>query len=320
MSPHRIVCVMPSYNLLEQGYPFLEVIYSCLNVCDKMYVYDGSSDSTSKVLSKLRNPRLIVLRGEWPFAKRNTKRGQVIAEVSNKALEEVRRREEREKTYIYYVQANEVFHEDTYSQIRLIPETYPNYRGYLLYYYGFYGNLLRGEQFRLRMAPLSRHVKVIHDGWTMNVFGGFLKALKITVRHEAGSLLKYGRLDDFLWISNSMYRYVYTKKPVFRYSLLFRSVVTKKLETHSSIFRDMKFYEMRSLADRLKDLNDEDFWREMIKMSEKVQGSGKREFPRLSVSLEEHPKIMRPIIHSPTYELREEIIQEINELSEPFPI
>ena len=312
-----IICFMPSYNLLEQGYPFLEVILSSLNVCDKMYIYDGSSDSTTKVLSRIKNPRLIVLRGDWNFSSKNTRGGQVIAEVSNKLLDEVRRREGWENTFVYYVQANEVFHEETYSQIRLIPETYPNYRGYLLYYYGFYGTLLRGEQFRLRMAPLSKHVRVIHDGWTMNVFGGFLKAVKIVMRHEAGMMLKYGRLNDFLWVSNSMYRYVYTRRPVFRYSLLFRSIVTKKLETHSSMFKDMRFSEMREMVEKMRELKDEEFWREMIKVSEKVQGSGKREFPKVTIPLEDHPKVMRPLLSMSTYEPREEIIREINELREP---
>ena len=71
---HRSVCFMPSYNLFSQGYPFLEVIYSSLFVCDKMYIFDGSSDETSKILSMLRNERIKIARMEWNFTQRNTLR------------------------------------------------------------------------------------------------------------------------------------------------------------------------------------------------------------------------------------------------------
>ncbi|BBL47955.1 hypothetical protein [Metallosphaera sedula] len=314
---HRIVCFMPSYNLFSQGYPFLEVIYSSLFVCDKMYIFDGSSDETSKILSMLRNERIKIARMEWNFTQRNTRRGEVIAEMSNRMIDQIIRMEKENtpKTFIYYIQANEVFHEDTYAQIRSIPDAYPGYRGYLLYYYGFYGHILRGEQFRLRMAPLSKNVRAIHDGWTLNVFGGFLESLKRTIRHEAGMLLRYGKLNDFLWIGNAMYRYVYTKKPIFRYSLIFRNIVAKKIQTHKIMFKSGAFEQLLDVS-TLDNISDDQFWMELVKISTKVQGKGKKEFPQLNVSLDEHPKIMRDILGLREYKIRDEIVKEINTLSD----
>ncbi len=54
----KIIGFMPTYNTLSQGYPFIEAIYSALNVCDKLYIIDGSNDGTEKYLKKYQKIKI----------------------------------------------------------------------------------------------------------------------------------------------------------------------------------------------------------------------------------------------------------------------
>ncbi len=48
----KIIGFIPTFNVLSQGYPFLEAIYSHLNVCDDIYILDASTDFTKRILKK----------------------------------------------------------------------------------------------------------------------------------------------------------------------------------------------------------------------------------------------------------------------------
>ena len=50
----KIIGILAAKNLISQGYPFLEAIYSFLNWGDELYISDGySNDGTFDILSKL---------------------------------------------------------------------------------------------------------------------------------------------------------------------------------------------------------------------------------------------------------------------------
>lgn len=303
----QIIGFMPSYNLHSQGYPFLEAIYSALHVVDKLYITDGSTDDTPKIFDKLHNRKIRIYHKDWELTKKNTKRGGILRDVSNDLLDKIKKEyANKDNTYIFSIQANEVIHEDDYRFIRDIPNIYPNYKGYWLYYYEFFNTYFFGEQYRLRLAPLSNNVVVDGDSWTLRILGGFRQQLKMFLGSQLLGLSRHGQFNDGFFYSYFKYRFVYAPKPIFRYSGIFRDDMVRKLEQHKKLFQQISF----DYSDKTK--SDKEFWKYLIEHTWKT--GHRAEFPNKAVNINEHPKIMRPLLRSPHYYMRANLIKEINKL------
>jgi len=314
---YKIVGFMPSRDLYSQGYPFIEAIYSALHVVDKLYIIDNSSDSTADIYKKLYTPRVSIIFKDWKFTNKNTKNGEVIAEVSNYLLKQIKN-DYKQNTYIFYIQANEVIHEDTYELLREIPKIFPNYKGYLLDYYELFNTYLYGEQYRLRFAPLSNNIVVDGDGWAMRSLGGFWASFVEFLSTQYYTFIKYQKFNDGFMQIYSKYRFVYTTKPIFRYSRIFIDNTIEKLKIHNKLFSSLKFdYQLRKLKSELyskgKTSKNSKFWLNLINIS-RMTDTSRREFPNLKLNLIEHPKIMQPILNKKRYFVRKNLIEKINNL------
>jgi len=310
-SDYRIIGFMPSYNLYSQGYPFVEAIYSALHVVDKLYIIDGSSDETVNIYKKLHNPRIFVKFKDWKFTNKNTKHGEVIAEVSNYLLNQIKNHyKSYNNIYIFYIQANEIIHEKCYKEIKEVPRTFPSYKGYWFYYYELFNTYLYGEQYRLRFAPLSTDIVVDSDGWTMRCLGGFVESFIRFFGSQYYTFINYQRFNDGFMSIYQKNRFVYTTKPIFKYSRIFIENTIEKLKTHNKLFSSSKFdYQLRKLNVKC---SSERFWLNLIKISRST--ASRKEFPKLKLNLAEHPKIMQPILNKKRYVVRENLIRKINKL------
>ena len=116
----KIVGILASKNLISQGYPFLESIYSFLNWGDELYISDDSNDGTYEILKRLaKNKRIHLYKYKWP----ELKEGRAIGAAYNNLIQTVKKKTNN-KGYVFELQANEVAHEKSYYKLRNLPEAY----------------------------------------------------------------------------------------------------------------------------------------------------------------------------------------------------
>jgi glycosyltransferase involved in cell wall biosynthesis len=123
-------------NAVRYDYPFLESIQSILPLVDEFIVaVSMSDDNTLDRLRALNSPKLIIVETVWDESLRAG--GAVLAQQTNIALDRVR------GDWAFYLQADEVVHENDLPIIRTAMEQYLDDRsieGLLFNYKHFYGS------------------------------------------------------------------------------------------------------------------------------------------------------------------------------------
>jgi glycosyltransferase involved in cell wall biosynthesis len=103
-------------NGMRNGYPFWESLNSCLDFADEIVISEGHSDDDTYVyMEKFRylHPEKVKLfRTNW----KKSAHGEVIATVSSEALKRC------SHEWVYYLQADEIIHEDNWQFIKGISE------------------------------------------------------------------------------------------------------------------------------------------------------------------------------------------------------
>jgi glycosyltransferase involved in cell wall biosynthesis len=98
-------------NAVRFDYPVLESLRSLLPLVDELVVAVGrSDDGTLEAVRSLDDPRLVVIETVWDDSRRQG--GRVLAEQTNLALSRCNH------PWAFYLQADEVVHEDDYERIR----------------------------------------------------------------------------------------------------------------------------------------------------------------------------------------------------------
>ncbi|MDO8666988.1 MAG: hypothetical protein Q7J79_10280 [Gemmatimonadales bacterium] len=98
-------------SAVRYGYPVLQSLRSLLPLVEELVVAVGKSeDETLDVVRSLDDPRLIVVETEWDETIRTG--GRVLAQQTNLALARCRH------PWAFYLQADEVVHEDDHATIR----------------------------------------------------------------------------------------------------------------------------------------------------------------------------------------------------------
>jgi len=124
-------------NAIKLDYPVVEAISSILPLCDEVIVCVGNSeDGTLELIRSIGSPRIRILHSVWDDSLKEG--GRVLAVETNKALDEV----SADTTWAFYIQADEVVHEDDYPAIRAAMEQYKDdarVEGLLFRYIHFYG-------------------------------------------------------------------------------------------------------------------------------------------------------------------------------------
>jgi len=125
-------------NAIRFDYPVIESISSILPLCDEFIVAVGNSnDSTRDLILSMESPKIRIIETVWDDSKRDG--GQVLADETNKAFDAV----SSESTWVFYLQADEVIHEDWIETIRQTMEKWkdnPDIDGLLFNYLHFYGS------------------------------------------------------------------------------------------------------------------------------------------------------------------------------------
>jgi len=123
-------------NVLKFNYPILESIQSILPICDEFVINVGDSeDGTLEFLKKnLLNPKIRYVENVWDFSQK----ALMLSHQTNLALAECK------GDWAFYVQSDEVVHEDDLSKLRslmeknLDDESIDVFRFRWLHFYGSY--------------------------------------------------------------------------------------------------------------------------------------------------------------------------------------
>ncbi|WP_018616234.1 hypothetical protein [Segetibacter koreensis] len=124
-------------NAIINDYPIVEAITSILPVVDEMIVLVGdSSDNTKELVQSINSEKIKIFDSVWDKSLR--KGGTVLAVETNKAFQLV----DKESTWAFYIQADEVVHEKYLPSILEACSKYKDdvrVEGLLFKYLHFYG-------------------------------------------------------------------------------------------------------------------------------------------------------------------------------------
>ena len=329
MKGSMIVGVMVSKDLMSQGYPFLESIYSFLGWGDLLYVGDDSSDPTRDILRRISGGRLRVLRVPWGSAGEEGglvmkgRRGEAIGRAYSALLGEVRKGLGR-GDWVYELQANEVFHEDAYEAMRSLPSLHPGKTKFMVPFRGFHGPYLTEEVWRLRYAWAGLDLTAVGDGYRLGSRESY------PVARLAKLLLAL--LGSAAWAPDPHYSLFSAAeealepaavKPVFRYGMPLPRDSVEKMSRHAELwagqtdYRD--FYGFVEEAARASGGDPQAFWKQTA--AEFCRRVGKTGSTPVKVPVEAHPSVMREFLTSraPSYaeidhgELEEMIVSRASE-------
>ena len=124
-------------NAVVNDFPIVEAIRSILPVVDEMIVLIGdSTDATIALIESIGDPKIKIHHSVWDKALR--KGGAVLAAETNKAFQLI----DPSFTWAFYIQGDEVVHEQYYPAIKAACAKYANdkaVQGLLFNYKHFYG-------------------------------------------------------------------------------------------------------------------------------------------------------------------------------------
>ena len=331
----KIIGIMAAKNLISQGYPFLEAIYSFLNWGDELYISDGySNDATFDLLKRLvRNKKIHVYKYEWP----KVKRGKAIGYAYNNLVEYTRKRI-RKEDYIFELQANEVAHEGVYEKLRNLPEEYPKTKIFILPYNSFCWKFILGYDWRFRLAKTSNKIKISGDGMHMEITKEV--TYKDILRDIAGQLYRYAKNGQYysryfnLSVNRgkrkhpSLYKPYPIFPPIFRYSLLFPANIPFKFKGHSELYKTKQYTKDKCSFENVSmyfnknynNSNTEELYSNFIKeYFDSIFVSHENSdytdiIKRTQLEKLKHPKVMKGILDLYKYKIREDLIDEIIKL------
>ena len=123
-------------NARKMGYPVIESIRSILPIVDEFVVGVGQSDDdTRAMIEAIGDPKLRLFDSYWDTTRQ--KGGYILSEKTNEALEQCK------GEWCFYLQADEVIHEEDLPRIRASCEANradARVEGLLMKYVHFYGS------------------------------------------------------------------------------------------------------------------------------------------------------------------------------------
>jgi hypothetical protein len=125
-------------NVIKFDYPIVEAIRSVLPLCDEFVVAVGKSeDDTLGLIRSIGDPKIRIIETVWDDSLREG--GRVLADETNKAFDAISEKAD----WCFYIQGDEVIHEQYYPAIRKGMEQWKNdasVDGLLFHYRHFYGS------------------------------------------------------------------------------------------------------------------------------------------------------------------------------------
>ncbi|MFZ9587333.1 MAG: glycosyltransferase family 2 protein [Crocinitomicaceae bacterium] len=125
-------------NAIKLDYPIVEAIQSILPLCDEVIVALGQSeDDTLELIQSIDPSKIKIVETIWDDSLRE--HGAVLADETNKAFQAI----SSDSDWAFYIQGDEVIHEEDYEEIRAKMELYladQEVDGLLFAYQHFYGS------------------------------------------------------------------------------------------------------------------------------------------------------------------------------------
>jgi hypothetical protein len=125
-------------NAIKLDYPVVEAIQSILPLCDEVVVAVGNSeDGTLELIKSIPSAKIRIIETTWDDTQRVG--GRTLALETDKALAAI----SLDADWCFYIQADEVVHEQYYPVIREAMNLYKDDRrvdGLLFHYKHFYGS------------------------------------------------------------------------------------------------------------------------------------------------------------------------------------
>ena len=171
-------------NGVEYSYPFLEAIQSILPLCDEVIVnYGISDDSTLQQLQTLRSGKIKIIERQWDLSLREE--GKLLAQETNAALDYCT------GDWCFYIQADEVVHEQDYEAILGAMRRYHNDKsveGLRFWYKHFYGNYdYLQDNFR---SWYVQEVRIIKNNRSIRSWGDAMG-----FKHPDGTMIRSKHID-----------------------------------------------------------------------------------------------------------------------------
>ncbi len=299
-------------NVLKQGYPFVEAISSALPICDEFLISDGySEDGTYEVIRKIAdlNSKIKVFQDQWPTKKNSS----VLSDVTNVVRARCR------CDYIFYVQANEIIHEQSASYIKAIPSIFRQVDTFSFPFIQLLDKYKIAENFRLRLAKNYPSIIAKGDAWTLGTSDAFnrTKILRSLIRprrvyYYLAKGVEFAHANP---CTDYLSRAMYIPNPIFRYWALSPKNFLEKCRVHSELFRIAKFEKSYTEIERHVN-NPEAFW---PLAAEFLEFTNDQRYPKPFDAIEKanHPAIMQEFISNPQnkqYCIREELYEQLKYL------
>jgi glycosyltransferase involved in cell wall biosynthesis len=186
-------------NAQKFDYPAVEAITSILPCVDEMVVAVGNSDDdTRAMILAIASPKIRIIDTVWDETLREG--GRVLAEETNKALAAI----SPDSDWCFYIQADEVLHEDFVGPVRQAMETHlknPKVEGLLFDYTHFYGSYQYIGDSR---AWYRKEIRIIRNLPGMSSY------------KDAQGFRYHGRKLNVAQISARIYHYGWVKNPHFQ--------------------------------------------------------------------------------------------------------
>lgn len=186
-------------NACRFDYPVLESINSLLPLVDELIVVLGNSeDQTSELIAGIADSKIIIVNSVWDDTVR--KGGRVLALETNKGLAAV----SPDTDWIFYLQADEVLHEDDYQEIKRQMISNLNDKrveGLLfnyLHFYGHYRYLGNSRRWYQKEVRILRNLKGLES--FKDAQGFRLNNRKLQVKQINASVYHYG------WVKNPFHQ------------------------------------------------------------------------------------------------------------------
>lgn len=179
-------------NAIKFDYPIVEAIRSILPLCDDFVVAVGASEDGTRTLIESIDPgKIRILDTVWDDSLREG--GRVLAQETNKAFQAIG----EESDWCFYIQGDEVVHENDYPRIREAMEKWkedPRVEGLLFRYLHFYGSY---DYIGTSSTWYPREIRIIRNDKSIYSHGdaqGFRKGRnqKLRVKPVDAHIYHYG--------------------------------------------------------------------------------------------------------------------------------
>ena len=151
-------------NAINFDYPVVEAITSVLPLCDEFVVAVGKSeDETLDLIKKIDSPKIKIIETLWDDHLREG--GRVLALETDKAYRAI----SPDTDWCFYIQSDEVIHEQDYVAIRSAMEQYlddKKVEGLVFNYHHFYGSydyLGASRKWYKQEVRIVRNIKNIYS-------------------------------------------------------------------------------------------------------------------------------------------------------------